>query len=188
MTKYLFLLGFSFFSISFFSIPVASAISVIYTGIVYDTNSRKAISCNDERGMHELKRMRDGNGNSQSEGEEDLPTSCKRGNFSKFILFEEEAKGGDGRYTYMISFISSDGGDNWKQAYVEIKSKSNVRIKDCRSEPGHGRLGNDCTDNFNLYEEYRNNYYVTEDNTDIFTDGSDFNKAPDSIKQKKVVE
>ena len=54
MTKYLFLLGFSLFSISFLSTSGYTA--EVYQGVMYETQSDRAVSCNTKSGV--VRRLR----------------------------------------------------------------------------------------------------------------------------------
>ena len=127
------------------SAPVADANQkVAYTGIVYQNDDRAAVSCS-KIGMEELKEIRE-------TGEDYIPSGCKRGGFSNFILFEEQAR--TSQYVYVRAFISSYLSDEWKEAYLRVKK--GTKLVSCReASSDHGSPTRDCENNLGLYEEYK---------------------------------
>ena len=139
---------------------------------MYQNDDHDAISCS-RAGINELKELR-------SAGDSRTPSQCKRGGFSNFILFEKVAKSDE--YIYIRAFVSSYRGEEWREAYLEVKA--GTQLKSCRD--GVGQLSTlDCENNLELYEEYKGKIVIGG----ILSDGSTFkSRAPDSIKQEKVVE
>ena len=203
MNKYLFLLGFFLFSISFLSgckmsdfysapvtnadsAPVANADSAlvadadstpvnageVYKGIVYSNTSSDSISCN-RAGMKKLKELRDQYGSAEFP----IPEQCDRGVFEKFVLFDEVDKSSKG-YVYVVSFISEDGGGQWRQAYVE--AKAGLHLIPCEEDPSFYTdegWRDDCIKNMESYNSHRRRvYHLSKDSTDQAP------RAPDSIK------
>ena len=86
MTKYLFLLGFCLFSISFLSTPAANAIQIVaYKGVVYDSEDFAILACN-KRGRDLLRNMRT---NNEPVDKQSPPAGCDKEKISQFVLFEE---------------------------------------------------------------------------------------------------
>ena len=217
MIKYLFLLGFFLFSISFlsgckmsdfYSTPVTNADSApvadtdsdlvanaaedetkpiiennienentapvtkaagptVYKGIVYKNYDSDAMSCSRE-GM--VKQLR---GDVKLEG-------CSKGGFTSFVFFvEEEGETRDGR-KFVHSFISSDDGETWDDAYLKVKKIMDIRnCKDADSyKEGVRNWVLDCKNNLAAYRNYEKNVEIKE--VDMF---GGLNRAPDSIKQ-----
>ena len=170
MTKYLFLLG--FFAFSFLSTPAANAVQVtVYQGVVYESEDLKILAC-DRRGRDVLRGMR---ANGEIVNGQNAPAGCDREGISKFILFEEleKAYSVDG-YKYVKSFAYYSNTKEWLGGkYIEVRDI--VFIEECK-EGIPGDLLEDCLKNvaqFRILESATNNVYY---------------RAPDSIKQEKVVE
>ena len=198
MNKYLFLLGFFLFSISFlsgckmsdfYSAPVTNADSApvadtdsapaadtgpeVYKGIVYENTDIKSVSCN-KFGMIQLKKLRD-DGYSESIPEDKFPSRCDIGGFTRFVLFEKRDSSRDD-YIYIESFISPDDGETWEKAYVELKS--GLRLVSCENQNLNEQWKKDCKINMASYrkskqgsiQEFPMEYQTTP------------GRAPDSIK------
>ena len=121
MTKYLFLLGFSLFSINFLLSTSVIAndydTGEVHTGVVYQNNSDSAIHCDNVEGLK--KRIEALN----NKRERHIPQECSQGGFSKFVFFEIIAGGGG--YKHVRSFISG-GDDKWRKTYIEVRAAINL--------------------------------------------------------------
>ena len=157
MTKYLFLLGFSLFSISFLSTPVVAG--EVYTGIMYTNPDIYAVSCSFVGVSKILKSKDEGN----------IPPECEEGAFSKFVLLEERGHGlpddnGSFKYKYIRSFIAtSDGTEDWQEAYLRV-SKS-LKITNCKySDEYKVTLDVEwkeyCDQNLAAYRDWKQKNYV----------------------------
>ena len=177
MTKYLFLLGFSLFSINFLLSTSVIAdyydTGEVHTGVVYQNNSDSAIHCDNVEGLK--KRIEALN----NKREKHVPQECDQGGFSKFVFFEIIAieKG----YMHVRSFIS-DGDKEWRETYIEVKAT--IDLVSCDKSEAFNITNNntwkeDCNDNLAMYRRYK---YQQGDN--ILGDSHQaLKRSPDSIKE-----
>ena len=170
MTKYLFLLGFFLFSISFLSTSGYTA--GVYKGVVYENLNDYAVSCIDRRGVRKrLSSLLD----AKIGVKPSVPAGyCQEGGFERFILFEEVERTDD--FKFVRSFVSPKfEGNEWTEAYIEIRA--DVQLLPC-DNVNHDEQSRECTSNVALYNKHK------ADNDWLRTNHTiNRRRSPDSIKE-----
>ena len=174
MAKYLFLLGFFLFSISFLSTPVIADgyAAKIYKGLMYKNQNDRAINCANKKEMK--KRLTSLIAAKEDREKADIPVGyCQEGGFKRFILFEEVE--GTGDFKFVRSFISPKAvGNGWKEAYLEMRTDIQILRCDVVSNLDE-QSSRECASNLAMYDEHK---IASDPFNTIYR-----RRSPDSIKE-----